>query len=246
MGTHDLKLAQLPEDDLEALGAMARPLAHDLANLLTSLIGFTEMAHARTSDPQTQRYLERTLEGGRRAEEMIHRLLTASAPAGPDAEDVLLREPVAAALAELRRRLAGVVEIRADLSDEPLRMRGQPGRLQQMIEDLCAVHAELMPPGSRIGVTLGPAPREVRPGHAGAAHARLRVAGETLVPAEQWVLTLLEALASPSSAAGRRRGMLLRLTQTALVARAHRAALAFSWQEGTGLVLTLDLPLSPA
>gem|GEM_PF-4411343 len=70
---------RLRQERLEALGSLALSLAHDFANILGVMLGYTEMAQADLpeDDPRKHR-LEQVLTAGRRGQELVQQILAFS------------------------------------------------------------------------------------------------------------------------------------------------------------------------
>lgn len=84
---------------LEAIGALARGVAHDFNNILAGIIGYTEIA---LDDPNiadnTSRYLEEILSGSRRARDLVSKMLYFSQQSFPKKESLSATEVVRRAL----------------------------------------------------------------------------------------------------------------------------------------------------
>ncbi len=63
---------------MEALGQLAGATAHDINNLLHPIINFTKLTQKRVQEPELQHYLDRVLECGRRAADIVSDVLTFS------------------------------------------------------------------------------------------------------------------------------------------------------------------------
>ena len=150
---------------LEATGTLAGGIAHDFGNILTSLIGYAEMALEDDLEPDNpaRHDVEQILIGCHRAKELVDQILTFSRQPVPRLAPLHLTPLVKETLRLLSAGLPDNVRLTYDLACENDRVAVTPAKVYQLLVNLCtnAVQA-LDGEEGRIGVSmenLGP-PRE--------------------------------------------------------------------------------------
>ncbi len=84
---------------LEAIGALARGVAHDFNNILAGIIGYTEIAMEERSNPENlTRYLDAILKGSKRAHDLVSKMLLFSQQSFPKREEICAMETILSAL----------------------------------------------------------------------------------------------------------------------------------------------------
>ena len=125
---------------LQELGQMAGGFGHEFNNILTSMVGFAELALERARDSRDdtiRRFLTEIQSGGRRAAELVDQLLTYSGGNRRDTSEVALSALIERALAILRPTLS--TQHRLDWAPPTVDATAHvdPDRLQQAIINLC-------------------------------------------------------------------------------------------------------------
>ena len=142
---------------LQVLGQMAGGFGHEFNNILTSMVGFAELAIERAKesrDESMRRFLTEIQSGGRRAAELVDQLLTYSGGNRRDTSEVALSTITERALAILRPTLA--TQHRLDWIPPATNAIAHvdPDRLQQAIINLCLNARDSMPDRGLITVRL--------------------------------------------------------------------------------------------
>jgi len=123
---------------LEAIGTLAGGIAHDFNNILTSLIGYTELAKRRNAgDPVTREYLDAVLQGSTRAVELVRQILIFSQRQALPRRPVQLRDAVAEALKLLRATLPASIEFDVELEPDLPPVLADPTQIHQVVVNLC-------------------------------------------------------------------------------------------------------------
>lgn len=141
-------------DRLEALGTLAGGIAHDFNNILTGMLGQLEVVQEELRANDTvHASLDAIADGGRRARDLIQRILAFSRLHEPVREPVALGTVAQEAVHLLRSLLPAMVELRFSTTPSCPLVAGDATALHQVILNLCtnAWHA-LPPSGGRIDV----------------------------------------------------------------------------------------------
>ncbi|GBC61935.1 hybrid sensor histidine kinase/response regulato r [Desulfonema ishimotonii] len=123
---------------MEAIGTLASGIAHDFNNILTSVIGYTELALDDAGDRGPVRQnLREVLRAGDRAKELVRQILTFSRQAEQEMKPVRIGQVIREAVRFLRASLPSTIEIRQTVQSDS-RVRGDPTQLHQVVMNLCA------------------------------------------------------------------------------------------------------------
>jgi PAS domain S-box-containing protein len=166
---------------LEAIGAFAAGITHDFNNLLTSIRGYAELAHAELpEDSQVRADLHQVIDSADRARAITSRLLAftrgqALQPVVVDPGRVLLDM-----VPMLRPLLSEDIEVVLEVVPETSWIRIDPVALDQVIVNLAVNAQDAMPDGGTLTISLDAV--EARPeqalggGDAREPSVRIRVA----------------------------------------------------------------------
>ncbi|HEX9759360.1 MAG TPA: ATP-binding protein, partial [Candidatus Acidoferrales bacterium] len=132
----------MQSEKLAAMGQMIAGVTHELNNPLTALLGITDLARERLSDPSLQRQMDLAHQQARRASEIVKNLLAYARPKAPSKMPVDLNEVVRRTLAlheySLRKN-----NIHADFerAPQPVLIVSDPNQVIQVLLNLL-VNAE--------------------------------------------------------------------------------------------------------
>ncbi len=132
---------------LEAMGTLAGGLAHDFNNILSVIMGYTELAlHEFTGESQLRQYLLQILDAGSRASDLLKQILAFSRQTGQEQKPVLVSLAVRETLKLLRPSLPASIDIRHDISvsAEQAVVLADPTEIHQVLMNLCANAADAM------------------------------------------------------------------------------------------------------
>ncbi len=138
----DLRQAQ----KLEAIGVLAGGLAHDYNNLLTGVIGFTDLALDQlptTGDEVTERvrhFLTQANRCSHRSSDLTRQLLTLSRRSRPASELLDLNATIERSLPMIQRLVGETITLRVVLAPEGCAIRGDGSEIEQVLINL-AIHA---------------------------------------------------------------------------------------------------------
>jgi signal transduction histidine kinase/CheY-like chemotaxis protein len=147
--------ALLHAQKMEAVGRLAGGVAHDLNNMLQSVLGYVELVRRDTHlAAGQQEMLDYALESGDRARRLIRQLLAFSRKGDIQPEFVSLR----AVLDSLRRLLAHTLGDNITLATHIRAAHdvvfADAGQIEQALLNLCVNARDAMPQGGRIEVSL--------------------------------------------------------------------------------------------
>jgi len=141
---------------MEAVGVLAGGLAHDFNNILSAIIGYSEMAMNKLpeADP-VQRMVDRIHAAGLRARNLVELLLAFARPArGEIRGRADLAEVTAEALQLLVPSLPAAVDLSSDLGQGGFPVAADPTRLHQVVMNLLTNALEAVGGGGRLRVAL--------------------------------------------------------------------------------------------
>jgi len=136
---------------LEAMGLLARGVAHDLNNILTVIQGHQSLIPIGSRlAPQAQDSLAGIAEAVERASELTRQLLTFSRKRPLEARRVELNELVGGVAALLRRMLGRQIELKVRCAPRLGCVWADPGMIEQVILNLAVNARDAMPQGGRL------------------------------------------------------------------------------------------------
>jgi PAS domain S-box-containing protein len=174
--------AQLRQSQkLAAIGTLAGGIAHEFNNVLASIIGFTELTVDDVS-PESRAWhnLQKILQAGLRAKQVVQQLLAFSRQSPPVRESVQLDQIIREALTLLRASLPSTITLQYYGKPGGGPILADPAQMHQVVMHLSANAADAMrQTGGRLEVSLdtmhvlaeAAAPPYLSPG----AYVRLRV-----------------------------------------------------------------------
>lgn len=142
----------------EAIGTLAGGIAHDFNNILGGIIGYTELAllRAETSmDVKIRDYIQRVLEGGNRAKNLVQQILRFSRHTATIMEPIHLTPVINESIALMRSTLPTTITIKHQLEQVPDRILGDSTQIHQVVMNLAtnALHA-MKDSGGLLTITL--------------------------------------------------------------------------------------------
>jgi PAS domain S-box-containing protein len=141
---------------MEAVGRLAGGIAHDFNNLLTAINGYSELALlALGPDGPASHEVQEIQRAGERAATLTRQLLAFSRRQVLQPRIVDLDEAVQGIAPLLRRLLGEDVRLETVAGGPGLRMRVDPGQLEQVVLNLSINARDAMPQGGRLTLTTG-------------------------------------------------------------------------------------------
>jgi len=227
---------------MEAIGQLAGGVAHDFNNILTAVIGYSDLLLARLSpsDPN-RRAVEEIRKGGDRAAGLTRQLLAFGRRAATQPR-LLDPNAVVRELEPMLRRLVGEdVSFDVTLSSSVGKIRIDPTHFEQIIVNLAVNARDALPKGGAIAIrtdTVDKMEPSVDASHAG-RHARIRFTDDGIgIPAE-----VLDHIFEPfftTKEAGRGTG--LGLATVYGIVRQHNGTVEVSSEPGKGTTFEILFP----
>ncbi|MFC7335505.1 ATP-binding protein [Rhodocista pekingensis] len=144
-------------DKLRTVGTLAGGIAHDFNNVLTPILGYADLLLSSLPEgSQDREDVEVIHRAARRARDIVAQMLAFSRPGSEALGPVPVAEAVAESVKLLRSSLPSTVRLTVAPVPPDLRVRGDAGRLQQVLVNLIKNAADaLQEQGGHIAVTVG-------------------------------------------------------------------------------------------
>lgn len=129
---------------MESLGTLAGGIAHDLNNTLVPILTFTKLTAESLPETSAEReYLMMVLEATNRAKELVAQILTYSRSETTERMPIDVARVVGEALKMLRAGISPTIDLRVEITSEPMPILGNPAQIHQVMTNLCtnAAHA---------------------------------------------------------------------------------------------------------
>ncbi len=153
-----MEMKFLRAQKMEAIGTLSGGIAHDFNNILSSILGYAELAQSDvTSNSQTFADLDNILIASRRARDLVHQILTFSGQEGKDLHPILPQHVVSEALTMLRASIPTTTLLTSHIDPDCGSILGDSTGLHQMVMNLCtnALHS-LKDEKGEVQLTLEP------------------------------------------------------------------------------------------
>lgn len=136
---------------IESIGRLAGGIAHDLNNLLTPILGYSEMLLKRLREPEKPRqYVEVIHHAALKSRELVRQLLAFSSRQSLELRTIDLNDVILDFEQLLRRTIRADIDIRYHLNEQPLPMRGDASQLEQILMNLAVNAEDAMPSGGEL------------------------------------------------------------------------------------------------
>ena len=143
----------LQSQKIESVGRLAGGIAHDLNNLLSPILGYSEMLMDDLNPNDNRReFIYEILEAGSRAKNLVHQLLAFSRKQTLEFQVVNLNDILNDFEKLLRRTIPEDVEISMIQSPAILPVMADIGQIEQVIMNLAINSADAMPDGGKLTI----------------------------------------------------------------------------------------------
>ncbi|GAB4337163.1 MAG: hypothetical protein Kow0089_08180 [Desulfobulbaceae bacterium] len=141
---------------MEAIGRLSGSMAHDFNNILTTIVGFSELGKLAVGedDPLREKF-ESILQAGRRGAELTRQLLAFSRRQVIKTQVVSLHEVIADFSRLLHRLVGENVELELVSRAPDACIEVDPGQLEQVVMNLAVNAKEAMPEGGKLTIETG-------------------------------------------------------------------------------------------
>ena len=128
---------------MEAIGTLAGGVAHDFNNVLTPIIGYSEIIRLKMRqdgilDPLVEEYLGEILVASRRAKQLVEQIRTFSRSAEQKQTHQYVQPIIKEVTRLMRTMLPSTVKISQDLDEDCGRIFIDSGQLHQVLVNLCS------------------------------------------------------------------------------------------------------------
>lgn len=139
------------QDRLAAVGQLAAGIAHDFNNILTSMIGFAELARLDPhTPPAVDEDLQRIIQQGQRAAALIRQILDFSRQSIAEKRPIELAAFLKETVKLLERTIPEDIQIILEIDpngDDTYKLNGDPTQIQQVLANLAVNARDAMPVG---------------------------------------------------------------------------------------------------
>lgn len=143
---------------MEVIGTLAGGVAHDFNNILTAILGYSELALEDVQDNvKLTSYLQSVLKAGNRAKELVQQILSAGKKDETETRPIILQPVLKEVTKLLRASLPATIRIKQEISPDCGPVQGDPTQMHQVIMNLCtnSFHA-MQENGGILGTRLLP------------------------------------------------------------------------------------------
>jgi len=135
----------LQSQKMQAIGTLAGGIAHDFNNILAAMIGYTELCQmSLPAKSKNAGHLERVLQAGQRARDLVSQILAFSRQKDTDLKPVQFNLIVKETLKLLRASIPATIEFQEHIDPHTGIVMVDPTRLHQIVMNLCSNAAHAM------------------------------------------------------------------------------------------------------
>lgn len=146
----------LQTEKLSSLGGLAAGMAHDLNNLLTPILGYSDMLSLQYGDVDgITAYSKPIYEAGVRSKNLIRQLLAFSRKQNLEYKLISLKKAVKGFAMLLRRTIREDIQIELDLDSGDGFVLADSGQMEQVLMNLCVNAQDAMPEGGVLRIQTG-------------------------------------------------------------------------------------------
>jgi two-component system cell cycle sensor histidine kinase/response regulator CckA len=142
---------------LEALGRLAGGVVHDVNNLLAVVKSAADALHRGVPPDELGELAFEIADAARRGTALTRQLLAFSRRQPVEPRELELAPLIEGMTGMLARLMPGGIRVRTALSPKPLRIRADPGQVEQVVMNLVVNARDAMPAGGEVLVTTAQA-----------------------------------------------------------------------------------------
>jgi PAS domain S-box-containing protein len=141
---------------MEAVGLLAGGVAHDFNNMLTAIIGYSNLVQMKLQkDDLLKPYVDQILSAGEKAANLTQSLLAFSRKQILDKKAVSLNEIVRRMEKLLLRLIGEDIELKTAVAEKDLTVTADAGQIEQVVMNLCTNARDAMPDGGILTIETG-------------------------------------------------------------------------------------------
>ena len=141
---HKLEKDLRQSQKMESIGTLAGGIAHDFNNILSSVIGFTELALDDVEKgTQLEDSLQEVFKAGKRARDLVKQILTFARRTDAELKPIQVGSIVKDALKLIRASIPVTIDIQQHIESDSVIM-GNSGQMHQLFINLCTNAAQAM------------------------------------------------------------------------------------------------------
>ena len=145
-----LEARMLEAQKLEVMGQLAGGVVHDINNMLMVIRSFLDMAQLDQRSDAPEDWVHPALRAVERGAALTRQLLTIARKQPAEVRTLDLNTLLEGFVALFERPLGKLVRFELRLADEPVRVLGDAGQLEQVLMNLCINARDAMPGGGRL------------------------------------------------------------------------------------------------
>ncbi|MFH1216712.1 MAG: ATP-binding protein [Pseudomonadota bacterium] len=151
-----LEMQFLQAQKMEAIGRLSSGVAHDFNNILSSILGYSELSLLRKADdPGWRDDVEVIRQSGEKAAALVRQLMAFSRIKQLDIRNVNISETVTSLYKMLSRMIGEDVTLDLQLATEVSIIKADPGQIEQIVMNLAVNARDAMPTGGRLSIRTG-------------------------------------------------------------------------------------------
>lgn len=143
----------LHSQKLEAVGTLTGGIAHDFNNILTTVMGYGEFLQEEIpeNDPR-RKYVDMIITSGERGSRLVESLLAFSRKQAMNTTNLDINVVIERSRGFLERLIGEDIELRTELSETPVVVRGDVVQMEQILMNLCTNARDAMPGGGHLTI----------------------------------------------------------------------------------------------
>lgn len=141
----------LQSEKLNTVGKLAAGMAHDLNNLITPILGFSELLQMYfVKNEEAEGYLREIIDASLRSKDLVQQLLTFSKKQALVYKEVDINQLIRNFENLLRRSIEKQISFSIHLADGSIPVSADKGQIEQVLLNLCVNARDALPKGGRI------------------------------------------------------------------------------------------------